>query len=53
VGSLKDHKFVNYAMSGEQVQALPEKVADNGFWYLEEVYVDDVMALAIALSKEQ
>jgi hypothetical protein len=53
VGSLKDHKFIDYAMSGKQVQELPETVDDNGFRYLEEVYVDDFMALAIALSKEQ
>jgi hypothetical protein len=53
VGSLKDHKFIDYAMSGKQVQKLPETEDDNGFWYLEEVYVDDFMALAIALSKEQ
>jgi hypothetical protein len=25
VGSLKDHKFVNYAMSGEQVQGVRKK----------------------------
>jgi hypothetical protein len=53
IGSLQDNKFVDYAIGSEEVQTLPESVAENEFRYLEEVYVDDFMALAIALSQEQ
>jgi hypothetical protein len=53
IGSSTDHKFVHYAMGNDDVQALPESVDMLDFQYLEEVYVDDFMALAIALSQEQ
>jgi hypothetical protein len=53
IGSLPDHKFTKYVMNNEHVQALPATVDDNEFRYLEEVYVDDFLALAIALSQEQ
>lgn len=53
LGSLPEHKFAKYAMGNEQVEALPKRVENNEFRYLEEVYVDDFLALAIALSQEQ
>jgi hypothetical protein len=53
IGSLPAHKFTKYVMNNVHVQALPEKVDDNEFRYLEEVYVNDFLALAIALSQEQ
>jgi hypothetical protein len=45
IGSLPDNMFINYAMGSNE--------AENEFRYLVEVYVDDFMALAIALSHEQ
>jgi hypothetical protein len=53
IGSLPDHKFVQYAMDNKDVQALPQTVESNELRYLEEVFVDDFIALAISLSQEQ
>lgn len=53
LGSIPEHKFAKYAVSGDQVQQLPTPVENNEFRYMEEVYVDDFVALAIALSQEQ
>jgi hypothetical protein len=54
VGSLPTHKFSKYAMSNEEVRKLPKKVdCNDGLRYFEDVYVDDFLALAIALSQEQ
>jgi hypothetical protein len=54
VGSLKKHKFEQYAMGGDDVKKLSEKGGAQGpLKYLVEVYVDDFIPLAIATTQEQ
>eukprot|EP00956_Cyclotella_meneghiniana_P042622 scaffold248725_cov109-Cyclotella_meneghiniana.AAC.1 len=53
LGTLASHKFVEYAMGGDDVKALPKKSDSNDFKYFLDVYVDDYLAMAIATSQEQ
>eukprot|EP00956_Cyclotella_meneghiniana_P004838 scaffold5989_cov47-Cyclotella_meneghiniana.AAC.9 len=53
LGTLKSHKFVEYAMGNDDVKALPKKSDSNDFKYFLDVYVDDYLAMAIATSQEQ
>jgi hypothetical protein len=49
VGALKDNKFVEHALGGEECKKLPDTVACNkGFRYFMGVYVDDFIQMAIA-----
>ena len=52
LGSLPEHKFLDYAMSGEEVQKLPAKARKADFRYFLDVYVDDFIPMAIATSQE-
>ena len=53
VGSLPEHKFLNYAMTNDAVGDLPEKSDNGGLRYFVDVYVDDFIPMAIATSQEQ
>ena len=53
LGSLPDHKFIEYAMGGEDIKALPTQSADKDLKYFLDVYVDDYLAMAVATSQEQ
>ena len=53
MGTLKENKFLQYAMGNEAVECLPDKSSNEGFRYFIDVYVDDFLPMAIATSKEQ
>ncbi len=51
LGTLPDHKFLQYAIGNEAYEALPES-NDGMLRYLLEVYVDDYVSLVIPASRE-
>jgi hypothetical protein len=53
IGSVANHKFIEHAMSGAEVKELPKVGSNDSFRYLQEVFVGDFLALAMALSQEQ
>jgi len=52
VGSLPDHKFIEYSAKGKDYDALP-LTSEKRLRYMVECYVDDYVALAIPMSREQ
>ncbi|KAL7533277.1 hypothetical protein ACHAWF_011989 [Thalassiosira exigua] len=53
VGALPPHKFQQHSEGTAEFEALPEGGAENPLRYMNEVYVDDFMSLAVATSKAQ
>jgi hypothetical protein len=53
VGSLKDNKFVEYAMGGEDCQQLPAEGSSSDLKYFLGVYVDDFINMAVARTQKQ
>ena len=51
IGTLPDHKFLQYAIGNKAYEALPES-NDGMLRYLLEVYVDDYVSLVIPASRE-
>jgi len=52
IGSLRDNKFVGYAMQDAAEFGLPERSSDP-FYYFIDVYVDDFISLVVPTSQEQ
>ena len=53
VGTMREHKFHRFTRDSEEYRALPATGQQQELRYLVEVYVDDFVALAIVVSKEQ
>ena len=53
MGTTEEHKFHGFTMDSREYQALPATAPQQDLKYLVEVYVDDFVALAIAVSKAQ
>ena len=53
VGTTGEHKFHKLTRDSEEYRALPATAQRRGLRYLVEVYVDDFVALAMAVSKAQ
>ena len=53
MGTTGEHKFHKLTRDSEEYRALPATAQRRGLRYLVEVYVDDFVALAMAVSKAQ
>ncbi|KAL7549582.1 hypothetical protein ACHAWF_012848 [Thalassiosira exigua] len=53
LGALPSHKFQQHSEGTAEFEALPEGGDESPFRYMNEVYIDDFMSLAVATSKEQ
>ena len=53
VGSIPDHKFTGYTVSGESYSDLPQDHPGHTFCSMIEVYVDYFMSLVIPVSQSQ
>ena len=53
IGSLPEHKFINYAATGADFKTLPETSYNKKLQYVVEAYVDDYVAIAIPTSQQQ
>ena len=53
VGTTAEHKFQAHTRGSNEYEGLPSRSDGECFRYMIEVYVDDFIALAIAISKDQ
>ena len=51
VGSIPEHKFINYTVDGEAYSDLPAAHDGRTFLSMIEVYVDEFMSLVIPVSQ--
>ena len=53
VGSIPEHKFINYTVDGEAYSDLPTEHDGRTFLSMIKVYVDDFMSLVIPVSQAE